>query len=119
MIFYNQQDIVKKEVYEDFPLLKELFDGLSYKILLSIIDESKTVFQICMENIIPISSTYKKIKKLKNANLLFIDKIAINDKGKKVVFYKSKIRSIELILDKPQFNIQFKKNEKIVRINNI
>ena len=72
-------------------LLKALFDRHSYKILLSIIDESKTAVQICNENekVIPISSTYKKIKKLKEAGLLIIDKIVINKDGKNDVVIKS------------------------------
>lgn len=120
MICSGQQDIIKKEEQQKgISILNELFDGFSYTILLSIMEESKTVFQICRDNSIPISSTYKKIRKLKDAELLFIDKIIINEKGKKVVYYKSKIRSIELTLDKQQLNIQFKKNDKIVLINNI
>ena len=92
-MIYNQQGIIKKEEQQkDISILNELFDGFSYKILLSIVDESKTVFQICRDNSVPISSTYKKIRKLKDANLLCIDKILINEKGKKVVFYKSKIQ---------------------------
>ncbi|HET6591202.1 MAG TPA: hypothetical protein VFG45_13675 [Candidatus Nitrosocosmicus sp.] len=93
-------------------LLKELFDGFSYKIVMSIIEDSKTVFEICKENDLPISSTYKKIKKLKDLGLLFIDRIVINEKGKKVVFYKSKIQSFELMLNKKQVLLQFKKNER-------
>jgi hypothetical protein len=50
---------------------------------------------------------------------LAIDKITINENGKKVVFYKSKIRSIELTLDKQQFNIKLKKNDKIGSVNSI
>jgi predicted methyltransferase len=93
-------------------LLKELFDGFSYKIVMSTIEDSKTVFEICKENDLPISSTYKKIKKLKDLGLLFIDRIVINEKGKKVVFYKSKIQSVELILNKKQVLLQFKKNDR-------
>jgi predicted transcriptional regulator len=103
--------IVNKKEQESVPLLKELLDKYSYKILLSIIDESKTVFQICNEINVPTSSAYKKIKKLKDSGLLFVDKIEINISGKKVFFYKSKIRSIELILNKQQFILQFRKNE--------
>jgi predicted methyltransferase len=89
-----------------------LFEGFSYRIVMSIIEDSKTVFEICKENDLPISSTYKKIKKLKDLGLLFIDRIVINEKGKKVVFYKSKIQSVELILNKKQVLLQFKKNER-------
>lgn len=111
--------IVNKKEQESVSLLKELLDKYSYKILLSIIDESKTVFQICNEISVPTSSTYKKIKKLKDSGLLFVDKIEINISGKKVFFYKSKIRSIELTLNKQQFILQFKKNENIFSKKNI
>jgi predicted transcriptional regulator len=111
--------IIDKKEKESVSLLKELLDKYSYKILLSTIDESKTVFQICNEISVPTSSTYKKIKKLKDSGLLFVDKIEINFSGKKVFFYKSKIRSIELTLNKQQFILQFKKNENIFSKKNI
>ena len=108
----DQRYLMNQEDKNASILLKELFDGFSYKIVMSIIEDSKTVFEICKENDLPISSTYKKIKKLKDLGLLFIDRIVINEKGKKVVFYKSKIQSVELILNKKQVLLQFKKNER-------
>jgi len=108
----DQRYLLNQEDKNASILLKELFDGFSYKIVMSIIEDSKTVFEICKENDLPISSTYKKIKKLKDLGLLFIDRIVINEKGKKVVFYKSKIQSVELILNKKQVLLQFKKNER-------
>ena len=108
----DQRYLLNQEDKNTSILLKELFDGFSYKIVMSIIEDSKTVFEICKENDLPISSTYKKIKKLKDLGLLFIDRIVINEKGKKVVFYKSKIQSVELILNKKQVLLQFKKNER-------
>jgi predicted transcriptional regulator len=111
MLDITLDKINEEEEEEGISILKELLDKHSYKILLSIIDESKTVFQICTEISVPTSSTYKKIKKLKDAGLLIVDKIEINDSGKKVFFYKSKIRSIELTLNRKQFILQFKRNE--------
>jgi len=108
----EQRYLLNQEDKNASILLKELFDGFSYKIVMSTIEDSKTVFEICKENDLPISSTYKKIKKLKDLGLLFIDRIVINEKGKKVVFYKSKIQSVELILNKKQVLLQFKKNER-------
>ena len=108
----DQRYLLNQEDKNASILLKELFDGFSYKIVMSTIEDSKTVFEICKENDLPISSTYKKIKKLKDLGLLFIDRIMINEKGKKVVFYKSKIQSVELILNKKQVLLQFKKNER-------
>jgi predicted methyltransferase len=108
----EQRYLLNQEDKNASILLKELFDGFSYKIVMSTIEDSKTVFEICKENDLPISSTYKKIRKLKDLGLLFIDRIVINEKGKKVVFYKSKIQSVELILNKKQVLLQFKKNER-------
>lgn len=108
----DQQYLLNQEDKNASIILKELFDGFSYKIVMSTIEDSKTVFEICEENDLPISSTYKKIKKLKDLGLLFIDRIVINEKGKKIVFYKSKIQSVELILNKKQVLLQFKKNER-------
>lgn len=108
----EQRYLLNQEDKNASILLKELFDGFSYRIVMSTIEDSKTVFEICKENDLPISSTYKKIKKLKDLGLLFIDRIVINEKGKKVVFYKSKIQSVELILNKKQVLLQFKKNER-------
>ncbi len=106
-----QEEEILSDIEQDaIPLLKELFDGFSYKILLSVMDQPKTVFQICDENRVPVSSTYKKIKKLRNMGLLVVDSIIINEKGKKVIFYKSKIRSIELVLDKQNVILQLKRN---------
>ena len=112
MMLSEQRYLLNQEDKNASILLKELFDGFSYKIVMSTIEDSKTVFEICKENDLPISSTYKKIKKLKELGLLFIDRIVINEKGKKVVFYKSKIQSVELILNKKQVLLQFKKNER-------
>lgn len=112
MMLSNQQYLLNDVDNNTSILLKELFDGFSYKIVMSTIEVSKTVFEICKENDLPISSTYKKIKKLKDLGLLFIDRIIINEKGKKVVFYKSKIQSVELILNKKQVILQLKKNER-------
>jgi len=108
----DQRYLLNQEDKNASILLKELFDGFSYKIVMSTIEDSKTVFEICKENDLPISSTYKKIKKLKDLGLLFIDRIVINEKGKKVVFYKSKIQSVELILNEKQVLLQFKKNKR-------
>jgi predicted methyltransferase len=104
IIIYNESRIA-------IPLLQDIVDEIAFKIILSIIDVAKTVFQICDENKIPISSTYKKIRKLQHAGLVVIEKIEIDDKGKKVIFYKSKIKTLEFSLKKDGILLQFHKNE--------
>jgi predicted transcriptional regulator len=79
-------------------MLPELLDEPGYKIITSITDIPKTVSQICHDNNLPQSSTYKKIKKLLNAGLITIERIIIDPKGKRVIFYRSKVKSLEVNL---------------------
>ncbi len=95
------------------PLLQDIIDKSALKIISSIIDSEKNVFQICYENSLPLSSTYKKIRKLHRDGLILIEKISIDDKGRKVVFYKSRIKSLDFNLRKDGILLQFNANEEI------
>ena len=102
--------IVFNESHVAIPLLQDIVDETTFKIILSTIDIAKTVFQISDENKIPISSTYKKIRRLQYAGLISIEKIEIDNRGKKVILYKSKIKSLEFNLKKDSILLQFHKN---------
>ena len=78
--------------------LAEIPDKGECKIIMAITDLSKTVSQICRENDLPQSSTYRKIKRLLNAGLITIERVNIDERGKRVVFYKSKVKSLEINL---------------------
>ena len=108
-----RNDIIAfNESHVAIPLLQNIVDETTFKIILSTIDVAKTVFQICNENKIPISSTYKKIRKLQYSGLVFIKKIEIDNKGKKVILYKSKIKALEFSLKKDgNILLQFHKND--------
>ena len=97
------------------PILRELLDGTAYRIILSTIDIAKTVSQICHDgntsNNLPQSSTYKKIKKLLKVGLISIEKIHINHRGKRVLFYRSSIKSLEFYLHQNGLSLQFNKND--------
>lgn len=48
---------------------------------------------------IPLSSVYKKIRKLKDLEMLDIDKIEIDSRsGKKIAYYRCTVKSLELSL---------------------
>jgi preprotein translocase subunit SecA len=91
-------------------LIQEIIDETALKIILSTIDDAKTTLQISYDNKLPLSSTYKKIRKLQNNKLISIEKINIDSKGKKVIFYRSTIKSIEFNLKKDGLLLQFNKN---------
>ena len=93
-------------------LLQDIIDESSLKIISSIIDIEKNVFQISFQNKLPLSSTYKKIRKLQSDGLVSVEKIDIDGRGKKVVFYKSNIKSLDFNLKKEGIILQFGRNDK-------
>jgi predicted transcriptional regulator len=97
----NSCDIDKNETIS---FLNNILENDSYKIILSVIENSKTVYQMHKETSLPLSSIYKRIKKLEDLGIISIEKISIN-KGRKLIFYKSKIK-----------NLTFKLNEKDVSL---
>jgi hypothetical protein len=99
------------EYDEAIPRLQLLADIVSHKIILSTIDIAKTAQHIALENNLPISSTYKKIRRLCQMDLLCVDQVSIDESGKKVLFYKSKIKSLEFCLKKGGCVLQFERNE--------
>jgi predicted transcriptional regulator len=93
------------------PILQELVDRVSFRIVLSIIDTAKNVTQIALENQLPLSSTYKKIRRLQNMGIVSIEKIDIDESGKKVLYYRSKIKSLEFNVTRDSMLLQFEKND--------
>ena len=98
----NSYDIDKNET---ITFLNNILENDTYKIVLSIMVNSKTVYEIHEETSLPLSSIYKRIKKLEDLGVISIEKISINNKGRKLIFYKSKIK-----------NLTFKLNEKDVSL---
>ena len=82
----------------NFSELADIPDKTECEIITAISDMSKTVSQICRENNLPQSSTYRKIKRLLDAGLITIERVTIDERGKRVVFYKSKVKSLEINL---------------------
>jgi|SRR5215208_140436 predicted transcriptional regulator len=98
----NNSDIDKNETIS---FLNNILVNETYKIILSVIENSKTVYQMHKETSLPLSSIYKRINKLEDLGIISIEKIIINKKGCKLIYYKSKIK-----------NLTFKLNEKDVRL---
>ncbi len=105
------------EYDEAIPRLQLLADVVSHKIILATIDIAKTAQQIALENNLPISSTYKKIRRLCQMDLLCIDQVNIDESGKKVLFYKSKVKSLEFYLKKGACVLQFERNERASKLS--
>ncbi len=105
------------EYDEAIPRLQLLADVVSHKIILATIDIAKTAQQIALENNLPVSSTYKKIRRLCQMDLICVDQVNIDESGKKVLFYKSKVKSLEFYLKKGACMLQFEKNEHASKLS--
>jgi hypothetical protein len=103
---------------EALPRLHVLADVVSHKIILSTIEEAKTAQQIALENELPLSSTYKKIKRLQSMDILCVERISLDDTGKRVLYYKSRVKSVEFSLRKVGSLLQLERNEKACKCNN-
>jgi predicted transcriptional regulator len=96
------------------PLLQDIIDELAIKIISSTIDTAKNVFQICYDNNIPPSSTYKKIRKLQQEGLVSIEKMEADGNGRKVTFYRSNIKSLDFNLKKESILLQLEQNDALL-----
>jgi hypothetical protein len=91
-------------------LLEALGDKYTRMILLSIIDEPKSVIDIAREQNIPISSAYRKIHRLENSRLIGAKGFVITDDGKKYHLYQSRIKSMHISLDANNIRMEFTSN---------
>jgi len=102
--------LIHKSIQEEgnkLVLFRELLNNVSYRIIVSTFDYAKSVADICSETKIPLSSAYKKINLLAKHGLIQIDRINIDSGGKRVVFYKSKVKRIQFGLEGDDISIQF------------
>ena len=87
-------------VENDIFLVHEISDDIAFRIITSISDSAKAATRISIENKIPLSSTYKKIKKLQKYGVVRIHRSEIDATGKKVLLYRSNIASFEFKIEK-------------------
>jgi hypothetical protein len=93
------------------PVLAEIADRISCSIITSTIEVAKTACQIALEHSIPLSSTYKKIKKLQGMSIVHVEKIDLDGNGKKVAYYRSRIKSAEFSLSGSKTVLHLEKND--------
>jgi DNA-binding transcriptional ArsR family regulator len=75
-------------------ILTALADPEAVSIIDSTMNQSKSVSDIIRETNVPHTTAYRKIKWLVDEKLLVVDKILINDEGKKYSLFHSVFRSI-------------------------
>ena len=88
-------------------LCKTLSTSVAYDTLMSLLHGPKSVADICSENKTPVSSTYKVVKDLQRLGLVSVKDIFIDEHGKRVTLYTSKVKSFKINLDKNGAAIEY------------
>jgi len=88
-------------------LFKLLSTSVAHSTLISILNGSKSVADICLENNSPVSSTYKTIRDMQQLDLVEVDQVVIDEHGKRITFYKAKMKAIKIILDKGGVEMEY------------
>jgi hypothetical protein len=80
-------------------MCRSLGDDISFAIIKSTINQSRPAIEIAKMYRVPLSSVYKKIRKLKALGIIDLDRIDIDSRsGKKIAYYRSRVESLELSL---------------------
>lgn len=94
-------------------MLKRLADNQSRMILQFTIDKNKTAEDISNKLEIPLSTTYRKIKELKEAGLLIVEKSVITKAGEIRNLYRSTIKGVEIYLNSRPISLNITFNEDV------
>ncbi|HXW01988.1 MAG TPA: ArsR family transcriptional regulator [Candidatus Nitrosotenuis sp.] len=89
-------------------IISTLTNVYSRAVLFSITSKPKDAQTIADELKISISTVYKILSNLEMLTLVYVDKFVISDAGKKIKFYKSRIKKAEIIVGgvTPTLNLQ-------------
>ncbi|MEM3007973.1 MAG: ArsR family transcriptional regulator [Candidatus Nitrosotenuis sp.] len=89
-------------------IIETLANVYSRAVLFSVTNKAKDAQAIADELKMSISTVYKILANLENLTLVYVDKFVISDAGKKIKFYKSRIKKAEIIVGgmTPTLNLQ-------------
>ncbi|CAE6499106.1 ArsR family transcriptional regulator [Candidatus Nitrosotenuis uzonensis] len=89
-------------------IIETLANVYSRSVLFSVISKAKDAQTISDELKMSISTVYKILSNLENLTLVYVDKYKISDAGKKIKFYKSRIKKAEIVVGgiTPTLNLQ-------------
>jgi len=89
-------------------IIETLANVYSRAVLFSVASKAKDAQAIADELKMSISTVYKILSNLEELTLVYIDKFVISNAGKKIKFYKSRIKKAEIIVGgiTPTLNLQ-------------
>jgi predicted transcriptional regulator len=89
-------------------IIETLANVYSRGVLFSVTSKAKDAQAIADELKMSISTVYKILSNLEDLTLVYVDKYVISAAGKKIKFYKSRIKKAEIIVGgiTPTLNLQ-------------
>jgi predicted transcriptional regulator len=97
----NQYDVTQQ-------IIETLANVYSRAVLFCIIEKAKDAQTIADDQKMSISTVYKILSQLEELTLIEVDRYEISDAGKKIKYYKSRIKKAEIIVggNTPTLNLQ-------------
>ena len=89
----------------DQKIVCELANIQSRTILFSIKRYSKLAEEISQENNIPLSTVYLKLKNMENLALIFVERIELSERGRRLKYFRSRISEAEITIKKSKLGI--------------
>lgn len=89
-------------------IIETLANVYSRSVLFSVISKAKDAQTLSDELKMSISTVYKILSNLENLTLVYVDRYEISDAGKKIKYYKSRIKRAEIVVGgvTPELNLQ-------------
>ncbi len=94
-------------------LVQGLADEYSRKILLSAIPAAKSVEDMSRENDIPLSTCYRRVHELLDAQILVVEKIIVTPDGKKYELLRSAYRAVSVSFESGVMKVDATVNEDV------
>jgi DNA-binding Lrp family transcriptional regulator len=88
-------------------------DELSKRILVSSVSEGRTAQEISIEQALPLSSCYRRIRELVDQGLLVVERIVVTREGKRYTLYRSSFRTVEMAADFRELSVSAELNEDV------
>ena len=94
-------------------IVQALADEYSRKIILSAIPEAKSVEDMSRQNDIPLSTCYRRVHELLDAQILVVEKIIVTPEGKKYELLRSSYRAVNVGFDNGMMRVEAIVNEDV------
>jgi predicted transcriptional regulator len=95
---YNERDAaVDGRLF--VPLCEALGDRVSFVIINSTIRDAKTAIEISRESDVPLSSVYRKVRKLERLGIIQ-SRVSADKSGKKIAYYTCRVKALKMSISK-------------------